>query len=155
MTDADGNRPDWYWTGKSPSEGCPGMQPDGTITHLPLPDLSKVTRQQVLDTFDNSWTITEVLFSGLQGEPLLADACRVLLNTLRDQAQLRHRNEMCHEAREAIKRALGSLNELFLISNTTIPFPPLFQARRSSTALLTTTCATPSSSTTATPRLCT
>lgn len=43
------------------------MLADGTITSLPLPNLSTVTRQQALDYFDNTWTITEVLFSALQG----------------------------------------------------------------------------------------
>jgi hypothetical protein len=67
-----GTRPDWWWTGKPPQHGiCPGVQPDGTIYSLPLTDLSQCTRQDVLDYFDNTWTLTEVLFSALQGEKAL------------------------------------------------------------------------------------
>lgn len=62
-----GPRPAWWWTGLPPQR-CPGRRPDGTLTSLPLPNLATCTRQQVLDYFDNSWTLTEVLFSGLQGE---------------------------------------------------------------------------------------
>jgi len=60
---------DWFWTGKRPVFGeCPGVAEDGHMTSLPLPDVSeKGTRQQLLDYFDNTWTLTEVLFSGLQG----------------------------------------------------------------------------------------
>ena len=56
-----------WWTGRKPQD-CPGRQPDGTLTSLPLPNLGSCTRQQALDYFDNSWTLTELLFSGLQGE---------------------------------------------------------------------------------------
>lgn len=35
---------------------------------LPLPNTNTFTRQQVLDYFDNAWTLTEVLFACLQGE---------------------------------------------------------------------------------------
>jgi 5-histidylcysteine sulfoxide synthase/putative 4-mercaptohistidine N1-methyltranferase len=62
-----GPRPDWWWTGLPPRR-CPGVQADGTLTSLPLPDLAACTRQQVLDYFDNGWTLTELLFSALQGE---------------------------------------------------------------------------------------
>jgi hypothetical protein len=47
--------------------GTPGVQPDGTITSLPMPNLASCTRQQALDYFDNTWCLTEVLFSALQG----------------------------------------------------------------------------------------
>ena len=67
VTAADGTRPDWFWTGCKPEAGAPGMQPDGTITSLPLPNVSTCTRQQVLDYFDNTWLITEIVFSSLQG----------------------------------------------------------------------------------------
>lgn len=71
ITTADslvGSRPDWWWTGKPPILGkCPGVWKNGKIYSLPLPDLSKCTRQQVRDYFDNTWTLTEVLFSSLQG----------------------------------------------------------------------------------------
>jgi len=67
VTDSHGNRPDWFWTGKGPDSGCPGMREDGTISHLPLPNLSHCSRQEAMDYFDNIWTVTEVLFSSLQG----------------------------------------------------------------------------------------
>lgn len=67
MTAPDGSRPDWWWTGRAPVPGCPGLLPDGTMTSLPAPNLATVTRQQLLDYFDNTWTLTEVLFSALQG----------------------------------------------------------------------------------------
>lgn len=64
-----GPRPDWWWTGKAPIFGqCPGVQADGIISSLPLIDLSQCSRQDVLDYFDNTWTLYEVLFSALQGE---------------------------------------------------------------------------------------
>ena len=64
----NGERPDWFFTGPQPVPGSAGMQPDGTITSLPLPDLSTCTRQEALAYFDNTWLLSEVLFSGLQGE---------------------------------------------------------------------------------------
>lgn len=42
-----GERPDWWWSGPKPVEGTAGVQPDGTITSLPLPNLASCTRQQV------------------------------------------------------------------------------------------------------------
>eukprot|EP00283_Hemiselmis_rufescens_P006335 CAMPEP_0173421868 /NCGR_PEP_ID=MMETSP1357-20121228/2804_1 /TAXON_ID=77926 /ORGANISM="Hemiselmis rufescens, Strain PCC563" /LENGTH=756 /DNA_ID=CAMNT_0014384829 /DNA_START=6 /DNA_END=2272 /DNA_ORIENTATION=+ len=61
--------PTW-WTGPGPRIGaCPGMLEDGTITSLPFPDITaQGTRQGLLDYFNNTWTLTEVLFSGLLGE---------------------------------------------------------------------------------------
>lgn len=64
----NGERPDWFFTGPQPVPGSAGMQPNGTITSLPLPDLSTCTRQEALAYFDNTWLLSEVLFSGLQGE---------------------------------------------------------------------------------------
>ncbi|KAI3434706.1 hypothetical protein D9Q98_002767 [Chlorella vulgaris] len=64
----NGERPAWWWTGPKPTPGTAGVQADGTITSLPLPCLATCTRQQVLEYFDNTWLITEVLFSALQGE---------------------------------------------------------------------------------------
>lgn len=64
----NGERPDWWWTGRKPEAGAPGILPDGTLTSLPAPNLASVTRQQALDYFENTWLITEVLFSALQGE---------------------------------------------------------------------------------------
>jgi 5-histidylcysteine sulfoxide synthase/putative 4-mercaptohistidine N1-methyltranferase len=67
-----GPRPDWWWTGKPPIPGqCPGVLSNGTLSSLPLIDLSQCTRQDVLDYFDNTWTLTEVLFSALQGSEVL------------------------------------------------------------------------------------
>ena len=62
-----GARPDWWWTGLPPTD-CPGRQPDGRLTALPAPNLATCTRDEVLAVFDNGWTLTEVLFAGLQGE---------------------------------------------------------------------------------------
>lgn len=62
-----GPRSSWWWTGLAP-DACPGSQPDGTLTALPQPNLATCTRASVLAAFDNGWTLTEVLFAGLQGE---------------------------------------------------------------------------------------
>ena len=62
-----GPRAAWWWTGLPP-EHCPGRQPGGTLTALPAPDLANCTRQSVQAAFDNGWTLTELLFAGLQGE---------------------------------------------------------------------------------------
>src|SRR5258706_8881332 len=53
-----GPRPSSWWTGRPPTDVVHG---------LPMPNLRTCTRQQVLDYFDNGWTLTEVLFSALQG----------------------------------------------------------------------------------------
>ncbi len=57
---------DWY-TG-APPERCPGRLADGTLSSLALPDLAACTRAEVLDYFDNTWALTEVLFAGLKAE---------------------------------------------------------------------------------------
>ncbi|MBK8185355.1 MAG: 5-histidylcysteine sulfoxide synthase [Candidatus Competibacteraceae bacterium] len=62
-----GVRSGWWWTGVPPQD-CPGRQEDGVLTSLPPPNLATCTRQQVLDYFDNTWTLTETLFSSLRGE---------------------------------------------------------------------------------------
>ena len=63
-----GPRPDWWWTG-APPEACAGWQPElGTLSSLPQPQPGHCTRQEVLDYFDNTWTLTELLFASLQGE---------------------------------------------------------------------------------------
>lgn len=55
-----------WWTGKAPVHGvCPGVNENGRIRALPMPCLKTCTRQNVLDYFDNGWTLTEVLFSSL------------------------------------------------------------------------------------------
>lgn len=62
-----GPRGCWWWTGKEPQE-CPGFDPEAqALKSLPLPTLQGYSRQQVMDYFDNSWTLTEVLFASLQG----------------------------------------------------------------------------------------
>ncbi|NGO67583.1 5-histidylcysteine sulfoxide synthase [Streptomyces boncukensis] len=62
-----GPRGSWWFTGKQPLRGeCPGITEDGTVTSLPMPDLSVCDRAAVLDYFDNSWTLQETLFAGLQ-----------------------------------------------------------------------------------------
>lgn len=56
---------DW-WTGLQPETGvCPGVDSDGKIHSLPIPNLADCTRASVQEYFDNSWTLTEVLLSGL------------------------------------------------------------------------------------------
>jgi hypothetical protein len=61
-------RADWWWTALTPPK-CPGWQSEGKhLSALPLPDLSKVTRNQTLEYFQNTWVTTETLFSALQGE---------------------------------------------------------------------------------------
>lgn len=61
-----GARGDWWYTGKHP-EQCPGYDAKhGVLRSLALPSTNGCTRQQVLDYFDNCWTLTEVLFASLQ-----------------------------------------------------------------------------------------
>lgn len=57
---------DWF-TGLPPKD-CPGVNKEGIIRSLPLPNLSAVTRQNAKEYFDNSWTLYETLFAGLKGE---------------------------------------------------------------------------------------
>jgi 5-histidylcysteine sulfoxide synthase/putative 4-mercaptohistidine N1-methyltranferase len=59
---------DW-WTGLPPVLGaCPGVDADGVLHGLPIPDWRRATRDDVLAYFENGWTITETLFAGLVGE---------------------------------------------------------------------------------------
>lgn len=54
-----GPRADSWWTGPPrPTE----------LSSLPFQDLTKVTRADLKQYFDNSWQLTETLFSALQGE---------------------------------------------------------------------------------------
>ncbi|MBK7234355.1 MAG: 5-histidylcysteine sulfoxide synthase [Sterolibacteriaceae bacterium] len=62
-----GARPKWWWTGLPPQD-CPGRQSDGTLTSLAQPNLESCTRRSVRDYFENTWTLTEVLFSALCAE---------------------------------------------------------------------------------------
>lgn len=58
-----------FWTGHEPVPArCPGVGPDGVIRSLPLLDTAKCSRADVLAYFDNTWALTEVLFSALRGE---------------------------------------------------------------------------------------
>ncbi|MDX2094690.1 MAG: 5-histidylcysteine sulfoxide synthase [Alphaproteobacteria bacterium] len=53
------------WTGLPPLPGvCPGVDAGGQIHSLPLLHLG-ASRSQILDYFNNGWTITELLFSSL------------------------------------------------------------------------------------------
>lgn len=53
------------WTGKPPVYGtCPGVDKNGVIRSLPQVSLD-TTRQQLRDYFDNTWTLTEVVFDAL------------------------------------------------------------------------------------------
>lgn len=45
-----------------------GADTKGVIRSLPLPKLDAVTREAAKDYFDNSWTLYETLFAGLNGE---------------------------------------------------------------------------------------
>lgn len=60
------NVDEWY-TGLKPSV-CPGADTKGKIRSLPLPRLDAVTREAAKEYFDNSWTLYETLFAGLNGE---------------------------------------------------------------------------------------
>src|SRR5476651_2367049 len=58
-----------WWTGKPPIYNiCPGVLPNGIITSLPALDLNNINREKILNYFDNTWTLTEVLFSSLKNE---------------------------------------------------------------------------------------
>src|SRR5437764_1184481 len=62
-----GPRPDSWWTGASPlKSGCPGLGADGKLHSLRMPNLKSCTRQQVLDYFQNTWALTELLFASLK-----------------------------------------------------------------------------------------
>jgi hypothetical protein len=66
--DLVGPRGSSWWTGKPPAE-TPGFNPDsGTLMSLPSPALDSLTLPRLQDYFDNTWTLTEVLFSSLQGD---------------------------------------------------------------------------------------
>ncbi|GMH32544.1 hypothetical protein BSKO_00378 [Bryopsis sp. KO-2023] len=62
------SRLDCFWTGPVPSQGAPGVLPDGSVTSLPFLDLRTCSRKDVLDYFDNSWLLTEVLFASIKDE---------------------------------------------------------------------------------------
>ncbi len=57
-----------WWTGLAP-EVCPGFNHQKQILQaLPFLNLNLCSRQDVLDYFNNSWTLTELLFQGLKNE---------------------------------------------------------------------------------------
>lgn len=57
-----------WWTGIAP-EQCVGFnKAKGSLQALPLLNLEICSRQDVQDYFDNTWTLTEVLFSSLKEE---------------------------------------------------------------------------------------
>ncbi len=56
---------DW-WTGLAP-DLCPGFE-HGKLHSLTIPNLATCTRQAVLDYFNNTWTLNELLFSSLIGD---------------------------------------------------------------------------------------
>jgi hypothetical protein len=66
---------DEWFTGLKPSL-CPGVQVNSSndasrkyhLRSLPLPRLDNVTRHNARQYFDNSWTLYETLFAGLNGE---------------------------------------------------------------------------------------
>ena len=58
---------DEWFTGKQPKL-CPGVDGEEIIRSLPLPRLDAVTREAAMEYFDNSWTLYETLFAGLNGE---------------------------------------------------------------------------------------
>lgn len=66
-----GPRPAAWWTGKAPIYGvCPGVSQSGYIHSLPqlVWQQGSLTKGTLQAYFDNTWTMTEVLFSCLQGE---------------------------------------------------------------------------------------
>ena len=57
-----------WWTGFSP-KNCPGFDKERQcLVALPLLNLEICSREDVLDYFNNSWTLTELLFQGLKTE---------------------------------------------------------------------------------------
>jgi 5-histidylcysteine sulfoxide synthase len=57
-----------WWTGLDP-EHCPGFDRErNCLVSLPHINLSICTKQDVLDAFNNVWTLTELLFSGIKTE---------------------------------------------------------------------------------------
>jgi len=57
-----------WWTGLAP-EVCPGFDRERQcLVSLPLLNLEICTRQDVMDAFNNVWTITELLFQSLKTE---------------------------------------------------------------------------------------
>lgn len=63
-----GPRREGWWTGASPVRpGCPGLDRAGVLRSLQMPHLLACSRREVADYFANTWALTELLFSSLQG----------------------------------------------------------------------------------------
>lgn len=59
---------DSWWTGLAPDK-CPGFdQERNCLVALPLLNLKTATREDILAYFNNSWTLTELLFQSLKVE---------------------------------------------------------------------------------------
>lgn len=59
---------DTWWTGLAPHQ-CPGFDAQKQELYaLPLLNAIASSRQEVLDYFDNTWTLTELLFQSLKSE---------------------------------------------------------------------------------------
>ena len=66
-SDLLGSRPLHWYTGRAPHD-APGLeQSTGVIHSIPLLNLSSCTRIKFQEYFDNTWTLTETLYSSLQG----------------------------------------------------------------------------------------
>ena len=63
-----GPRNESWWTGVKPEYGVPGVNKDGTVFSLPQANTETMSRQDILEYFQNTWMLTEVLFASLQGE---------------------------------------------------------------------------------------
>jgi DinB superfamily len=62
-----GGRNAFWWTGKNPSV-CPGIE-NGRLYSLPQLSLEAgMSRETIQAYFDNTWTLTEILLAGLEGE---------------------------------------------------------------------------------------
>ncbi len=62
-------RDDSWWTGPQPCDpDCPGRTAEGWISALPMPDLARCKRSEVLAYFANGWLLTELLFAALTDE---------------------------------------------------------------------------------------
>ena len=62
-----GARNSGWWTGKMPAN-CPGVK-NGSLFSLPQLSLEAgMSRETIQAYFDNTWTLTEVLLAGLEGE---------------------------------------------------------------------------------------
>ncbi|GJN76770.1 hypothetical protein PLIIFM63780_000257 [Purpureocillium lilacinum] len=60
-------RDERWFTGKAPYAGiCPGVNDSGIISSLPLPNLATSGQPELLQYFDNTWTLQETLFAGLR-----------------------------------------------------------------------------------------